>query len=180
MTNTQATTPELGELIEVYESLLSGAFYADYDEATRRIRVLGRHVEALSSIPVSTEAGEGPDYEALGRSYAESVEAEGVIVPQEWKDAAKIAAEATYAAFVEPSGEAFEREERYIVFKKSHLSDEQLAKVERLIAEGRQSSSSHDWPLPTVECVVVERDWPEYETVWAMIEARVSRENVSA
>ena len=29
---------------------------------------------------------------------------------------------------------------------------------------------------PPLCCVVVEADWPEYETVWAMIEARMNKE----
>lgn len=74
----------------------------------------------------------------------------------------------------------FTREDRYIVFKKSHLSEEQLAKVERLTTEGYLSSSSHDWPMPTVSCVVIEADWPEYELVWAMIQARVAEEQTNA
>ena len=71
--------------------------------------------------------------------------------------------------------ERFEREDRYIVFKKSHLTQEQLEKVERLIHEGPRGlpSSSHDWPLPTVHCVVIESDWPEYELAWQMIEKRM-------
>ena len=59
----------------------------------------------------------------------------------------------------------FEREERYIVIKRKHLS---RAKEEALRAY------LFDDGIGTVECVVVESDWPEYETVWRMIEARVS------
>lgn len=74
----------------------------------------------------------------------------------------------------ETEAKAFKREERYIVFKKSHLSAKQLEKLERLITPPQiPPANSHDDPtLPTVKCVVVEHDWPEYETVWQMIEAR--------
>lgn len=57
----------------------------------------------------------------------------------------------------------FEREERFIVIKRKHLS---RAKEEAL----RQHL--HDDGIDTVDCVVVESDWPEYETVWHMIAAR--------
>ncbi len=33
-----------------------------------------------------------------------------------------------------------------------------------------------DRGAPPLKCVVVESDWPEYEPVWAMIEARMARE----
>ena len=58
----------------------------------------------------------------------------------------------------------FTREDRYIVIKRKHLSKE----VERQLliwlntAEVRQVQRA----------VVVEGDWPEYETVWRMIEDR--------
>lgn len=73
----------------------------------------------------------------------------------------------------------FEREERYIVFKKSHLTGEQLARLERMTTGHPRgpAASSHDWPLPTVECVVIERDWPEYERVWRMLQERVEASN---
>lgn len=66
----------------------------------------------------------------------------------------------------------FEREERYIVFKLSHLTRQQIDKLRALTTEGPRgpAASSHDGPLPTVECVVVESDWPIYEKVWGMIE----------
>lgn len=62
-------------------------------------------------------------------------------------------------------GGAFEREERYIVIKRKHLDPI----VERLLRD-----EMRDLGVSTVGCVVVESDWPEYETVWRMIEDRVS------
>ncbi|MGA1853007.1 hypothetical protein VH570_19420 [Sphingobium sp. HT1-2] len=59
--------------------------------------------------------------------------------------------------------EPFQREERYIVIKRRNLSPAQ----ERVIHN--QLSAIE---VRTTECVVVESDWPEYETVWSMIEAR--------
>lgn len=61
----------------------------------------------------------------------------------------------------------FKREERYAVVKYSHLTDKQIKFLNDCIyGEG----------IPTVKCVVVESDWVEYETVWEMIEDRVSNE----
>lgn len=59
----------------------------------------------------------------------------------------------------------FQREERYIVVKRKQLDEETEAELRRFL----QIQS-----IPTVECVIVESDWPEYETVWKMIEDRVT------
>lgn len=59
----------------------------------------------------------------------------------------------------------FERESRYIVIKKSHLTAARLSKLK---------SYMHLANVGTVAAVVVEADWPEYETVWQMIEKRVA------
>ena len=57
----------------------------------------------------------------------------------------------------------FKRENRYIVIKRKRLSSEtEEALYDFLEAEGIQ----------TVECVVIESDWPEYETVWGLIQDR--------
>jgi len=69
----------------------------------------------------------------------------------------------------------FKREDRYLVIKRSdipHLPAEEqrsLAYIAGLIEENRLIRGK----LP-VECVVVEKDWPEYEVVFKMIEARVN------
>jgi hypothetical protein len=54
-----------------------------------------------------------------------------------------------------------EREERYIVVKRNRLTEELEGILRRLLA---------DHKIDTVECVVVESDWPEYEPVWSMLE----------
>lgn len=56
----------------------------------------------------------------------------------------------------------FEREERYIVLKLKRLPKD----------EAEYIRDCH--PKAIVECVVVERDWPEYHMVWAMIEHRMA------
>ncbi len=59
----------------------------------------------------------------------------------------------------------FAREERYVVVKIKHLR-----------AVG-QENAMREWlrnyQVQTVDCVVVESDWPEYEPTWAAIQARV-------
>ncbi|MCE0850719.1 hypothetical protein LU689_12435 [Pseudomonas asiatica] len=62
--------------------------------------------------------------------------------------------------------ERFEREERYIVFKVKDLSEHKLGWVRDVIRLN---------DIPTVDAVVVEADWPEYEPTWAAIERRVTR-----
>lgn len=61
---------------------------------------------------------------------------------------------------------AFHREERYIVVKRSHLDEAQETDILDCI-------ESHG--IDTMDCVVVEHDWPEYEPVWAMIKERMTR-----
>lgn len=75
----------------------------------------------------------------------------------------------------DPLPTEFEREERYIVFKIAHLTEEQHAHLRRFIHPFVRG----DQVVPTVECVVVEADWPEYEPVWNMIEERVARGEIS-
>ncbi len=59
--------------------------------------------------------------------------------------------------------EKFEREERYIVFKLKDLSEHKAGWVRDVIRLN---------DIPTVDAVVVEADWPEYEPTWAAIERR--------
>lgn len=59
--------------------------------------------------------------------------------------------------------EEFRREERYIVVKRKHLSDEDANNLCADLAEAG---------VPIINAVVVESDWPEYEAVWRMIENR--------
>lgn len=58
----------------------------------------------------------------------------------------------------------FIREERYIVIKRKHLYSGNEATLRDFLRK---------WQIPTVECVVVESDWPEYEPTWGAIEKRM-------
>lgn len=68
----------------------------------------------------------------------------------------------------------FVREERYIVFKISDLGNslkgDEIRRLAREYAEQRILRGKK--PL---ECVVVEKDWPEYDLVWDMIESRMTK-----
>lgn len=61
--------------------------------------------------------------------------------------------------------EKFQREERYIVFKVKDMSEHKLGWVRDVIRLN---------DIPTVDAVVVEANWPEYEPTWAAIERRVT------
>lgn len=67
--------------------------------------------------------------------------------------------------------ETFQREERYIVIKRKGLEAYKEDDIRKLLA---------DHMVETVECVVVESDWPEYEVVWGMIEARCTEKQIGA
>ena len=64
----------------------------------------------------------------------------------------------------------FKREERFIVIKRKYLTAESRF-YDSTEQELRVWLDKHC--IPTSECVVVESDWPEYETVWSMIDARI-------
>lgn len=60
----------------------------------------------------------------------------------------------------------FQRENRYIVIKRSHASEDALSRLE--------GTMDNNGVTEVEDALVVESDWPEYETVWQMIEARVT------
>ncbi|WP_225785950.1 hypothetical protein [Pseudomonas sp. Marseille-P9655] len=64
----------------------------------------------------------------------------------------------------------FQREDRYIVIKRSDLKKVPVNYRSALV-DPMLSLLSH---LPHRECLVIESDWPEYEPTWAAIEARVA------
>jgi hypothetical protein len=65
----------------------------------------------------------------------------------------------------------FKREDRYIVFKKSDLNDEQL----RVLNNWRRTVTSQRLATgkDVLTTVVVESDWPEYEPTWDAIQTRM-------
>jgi len=72
---------------------------------------------------------------------------------------------------------SFEREDRYIVLKRSDiavacLSREQLETLDDICRKVRMARVGNG--KPDLECVVVESDWPEYEPTWAAIERRMT------
>lgn len=67
----------------------------------------------------------------------------------------------------------FEREGRYMVVKLSKLGKD-------FNEDGMQRSDiiyrNAHFGKALVDCVVIEKDWPEYEIVWKMLEERMSKE----
>lgn len=59
----------------------------------------------------------------------------------------------------------FEREDRYAVIKYKKLTVQQWTQVPKLLEK---------FDSARVDCVVVEKDWPEYRLVWAMLEHRMA------
>lgn len=55
----------------------------------------------------------------------------------------------------------FKREERYIVIKRKHLDEIAEHHIRYWLAENN---------IPTVECVVVESDWPNYDATWEAVQ----------
>jgi len=55
----------------------------------------------------------------------------------------------------------FKREERYVVIKLKTLSEEDKSDLRNLLATN---------DIETIECVVVEHDWPNYEATWKAIQ----------
>ena len=58
----------------------------------------------------------------------------------------------------------FKREHRYYVVKRKHLTQEQDEFLSRYLAACSQCE-----PKLNIECVVVESDWPIYESTWNSI-----------
>ena len=70
----------------------------------------------------------------------------------------------------------FMREERYIVFKISDIKEALSAsEIDDLKYLHRVTNACRErLRKKPLECVVVEKDWPEYEPTWKVIEARVT------
>lgn len=71
----------------------------------------------------------------------------------------------------------FQRETRYVVFKIKDLEAAGIAGAEReafasICNQVNLARLRRDKDL--LECVVVEKGWPEFELVWAMIKARMT------
>lgn len=61
----------------------------------------------------------------------------------------------------------FKLEPRYIVYKKTKLTDEQLEEL-------KWHTQIND--LPTTECLVLEPDWPEYQVALDAIKKRMENQ----
>ncbi len=79
------------------------------------------------------------------------------------------------------SSNPFKRTQRYHVAKitdiEAGLTAEEQSQLEAImdkLAQHRKSAGK-----PTLKCLVIESDWPEYEPGYQAIEARVSRDEQS-
>lgn len=70
----------------------------------------------------------------------------------------------------------FKREDRYLVLKMSDIKNyltkqdqDALSRIDCKIGKCREADGK-----PSLECAVVEQDWPEYEPTWQAIEARMT------
>lgn len=63
----------------------------------------------------------------------------------------------------------FELEERYVVIKRSKLSEEQANLLYELMDEES---------IRSIDCLVIESDWPEYEPTLNELSCRVNREGL--
>lgn len=71
----------------------------------------------------------------------------------------------------------FIRENRYVVLKGSDLQAMGLTESElEFLSDLCSKVDQHrrDAGKPDLQCVVVEKDWPEYEPTWAAIERRMN------
>ena len=72
-----------------------------------------------------------------------------------------------------------EREERYIIIKIKDL-EEYLPNCTRILLGeicNLINFKRHEDGKDKVKAVVIESDWPEYETVWKLLEERVDHQN---
>ena len=71
-----------------------------------------------------------------------------------------------------------ELEDRYVVYKLKDLKEVHdglrvvLYMVDKFTAEARTARGAN----PNLQCLVIEKDWPEYETVLKMLSDRVDAE----
>lgn len=69
----------------------------------------------------------------------------------------------------------FQREDRYLVLKQKdilHLSAAHMQQLQDVCTQINVIRA--DRGKGGIECVVVESDWPEYQHIWALLEARVT------
>jgi hypothetical protein len=69
------------------------------------------------------------------------------------------------------------REDRYIVIKRKDLDTVFRSDVREQFYTALHRLNCHDVLIPQRKFLVIESDWPEYEIVWQMIEARMTGRN---
>jgi seryl-tRNA synthetase len=74
----------------------------------------------------------------------------------------------------------FQREDRYIVIKRKDLDTAFRSDVRQQFYTALHRLNCHDVLIPQRKFLVIESDWPEYEIVWQMIEARMTGRNLQS
>lgn len=69
---------------------------------------------------------------------------------------------------------SFEREDRYIVLKRTDVNKCLPTDLWLKLEEICDTVNYFRGLKGSIKCVVVEKDWPEYEVVWKLIEDRVN------
>jgi hypothetical protein len=72
------------------------------------------------------------------------------------------------------SAEPFQREDRYIVIKRSDVDTFWRDDVREQFMAALERLNEHHVRTPQRQFLVIESDWPEYEAAWHMIERRVN------
>ena len=70
--------------------------------------------------------------------------------------------------------EPFQREDRYIVIKRSDVDTFWRDDVREQFMSALKRLNEHHVRIPQRQFLVIESDWPEYEAAWHMIERRVN------
>lgn len=68
-------------------------------------------------------------------------------------------------------------EDRYIVAKRKHFNPYQEECLRKLIFSAACDNGGKDINWGEFECLVIEKDWPEYPVVLKMLEDRVNAES---
>jgi hypothetical protein len=69
--------------------------------------------------------------------------------------------------------EPFQREDHYIVIKRSDVDNFWRDDVREQFISALERLNEHHVRIPQRQFLVIESDWPEYEPAWQMIERRV-------
>ena len=91
----------------------------------------------------------------------------------ELDEVARLNASPVQQVSVQDERAAFEREDRYIVIKRSDMDRIPNQKVVHSFLGALGELSAHSVRIPQRKFLVIESDWPEYDPAWKLIQDRV-------